>query len=522
MSTTPSDPAQVSPTVLPTGYVQEPPPPLGTARRTNPLTVGIELATLASSLVFELLTRRLGGEPQGGGPWDPGMATLPLLFLGPRVLRWWFRTYTVTETHLEVDEGVLQRRHRVVPYSRVQQVDLRQHLLAQAFGLAALHIETAGEGGATAVSLSLLSKDDAASVRRFVLDRRDGAPGANRAGDEHPTLTYELARMSVGDLLLAAVTQGPGMLSGLLVLLALPWLLAAATGDEPGLAAAAIGVVLALGVFTTAIRAVGLLLTDLGWTMTHRGDDLHLRAGLINVREQSVPRRRVQRVSVVDNPLRRMFGFTSVVLHTAVPAGTEHGVSPLVEVPLLRRHEVDDFLVRVMGPEWTVPDLQPRGPAAARRAVVRRLLVLLPGAVGPGLVFGGVAWATMVVAAGAVPWGRAAHRAAGHAVRRASCTTGSTWCRSTASSPRAPARRRPSAGCSWPRSTSTSPARRGWARSPVPPASSTWMRPPPPSSAVPCRRDARRLPRLVARGCAAGAALELPRPLARALGPARR
>jgi len=422
VSTTPSDPpAPPAPSALPTGYAQEAPPPLGTARRTSPLTVGIELAALVGSVLFELLTRRLGPETPSS-PFDPGMATIPLLLLGPRVLRWWFRTYTLTDTHMELNEGVLQRRHRVVPYSRVQQVDLRRHLLAQMFGLGALHIETAGEGGASAVSLSLLRMDDAASVRRFVLDRRDHTSGAGASidgdggGERAPVLTYELARMSVSDLLLSALTQGPGMLTTLLLAAAFPWLLGAAVSEEPTLAGAVVAVGLGLGLVATVVHAVGRLLGDWGWVLTHRGDDLHLRAGSFSVREQSVPRRRVQRVTIVDNPLRRMFGFTSVVLHTAVPAGTQQGVSPLVEVPLLRRGQVDDFLVRVMGPDWTVPALEPRRPAAARRSVMRRLLLLLPGAVGPGLVFGGVAWVTVVVALGAVPWGRAAHRRAGHAV----------------------------------------------------------------------------------------------------------
>jgi uncharacterized membrane protein YdbT with pleckstrin-like domain len=150
--------------------------------------------------------------------------------------------------------------------------------------------------------------------------------------------------------------------------------------------------------------------------MTSRGDDLHVRAGLIDVREQAVPRRRIQQVTLVDNPLRRALGLTSLVLHTAVPAASQDGVSPVVQVPLLRQADVPAFLVRVMGDGWAVPELERRGPAAARRAVVRRLLLLLPGSIGPGLRFGGLSWAAVALALLAVPWGRAAQRRAGHAV----------------------------------------------------------------------------------------------------------
>ena len=413
-----------APVGLPTGYLLEAPPPLGEGRRTSPLTVGIELAALVASTLLELFTRWVGQAQPPSSPWDPGLATLPLLFLGPRVLGWWFRTYTLTDTHLELDDGILRRRHRVVPYSRVQQVDLRQNVLAQVFRLAALRVETAGEGGAGAVDLRLLTLDDAAALRRFVLDRRGVRPGdpttgpadGSRPAADAAPLAYELARMSVADLLVSAVTQGPGVLFGGLVVLAGPWLVGAAGQDEPT-AAVALLVTLAIVVFVaTAVRVVVRVIGDWGWTMTSRGDDLQVRAGLLDVREQSVPRRRIQQVTLVDNPLRRVLGLTSVVLHTAVPAEAQHGFSALVHVPLVRQADVPDLLARVVGRDWAIPDLEPRSPAAARRATVRRLLLLLPGSIGPGLVFGGVAWVMVLLAPTAIPWGRAAHRRAGHAV----------------------------------------------------------------------------------------------------------
>ncbi|HEY8547381.1 MAG TPA: PH domain-containing protein [Acidimicrobiales bacterium] len=443
MSTTPSDDpggpggpgglaGRHGPDGLPTGYLLEAPPPLGVARRTSPFTVGIELAALIASTLLELVSRRAGQAEPPSTPLDPGLATLPLLVLGPRVLGWWLRTYRLTDTHLELDDGILRRRHRVVPYSRVQQVDLRQSLLAQIFGLAALRIETAGEGGAGAVSLRLLRLHDAASLRRFVLDRRDhqagrrDAPGADAgeagpagaAGVERPPpLAYELARMTPGDLAVSALTQGPGALVGVLLLVGGPWLVASGGPDAPTSVTTRLAVLLVLAVVVVVLRVAGRLLGEWNWTMTVRGDDLQVRAGLLDVREQSVPRRRIQQVALIDNPLRRALGLTALVLHTAVPAGaTSEGASPLVQVPLLRRADVPGFLRRVMGPEWAVPELTPRPPAAARRAVVRRLLLLLPGSLGPGLAFGGAAWLTAPLVLAAVPWGRAAHRGAGHAV----------------------------------------------------------------------------------------------------------
>lgn len=56
------------------------------------------------------------------------------------VLAWWFRTYRVGSHELVVDEGILSRHHRVVPYARLQQVDLHQSLVHQLLGLAELRL----------------------------------------------------------------------------------------------------------------------------------------------------------------------------------------------------------------------------------------------------------------------------------------------------------------------------------------------------------------------------------------------
>ncbi len=52
--------------------------------------------------------------------------------------------YRVTADELILDSGVLGRRHRVIPLSRVQNLELRQSTLQQAFSVAELRVDTAG------------------------------------------------------------------------------------------------------------------------------------------------------------------------------------------------------------------------------------------------------------------------------------------------------------------------------------------------------------------------------------------
>jgi len=68
--------------------------------------------------------------------------------------------------------GVLTRRSMVIPYNRVQNVDIIEPLTFRIFGLAQLNIQTAAEGSvsvAGAASLPGVSKQDADMIRDEIL-----------------------------------------------------------------------------------------------------------------------------------------------------------------------------------------------------------------------------------------------------------------------------------------------------------------------------------------------------------------
>lgn len=403
----------------------------GVARRTNPLTVATGIASLAgATVVFGL---QLVLTPGRGQP--PWLLVVFGLFLGVRgisdTLGWFLRTYAVSADRLVIDEGVLTRHHRVVPFERVQQIDVSQDLIGQALGLAAVRIDSAGEGGTT-VHLKLLDKQRAEGLRSFVLERRAAlqalrAAGASTASTATgpvapapPPPEHALLRVGAGRLALS-VLAGPLAIVGIgLVAVGLATAAAiAVTGD--GVAAAAtvatMSLVGAVGLAVLGVSGSVLNLWDL--TVSRVGDDLRLSHGLLQVRTLTLPRRRVQHVTVVDGPLQRALGFASLTLHSAAPpsaaAGNQTNVAGRFWIPYVARDELPATLHRLLGGDWAVPALTPRGPAARRRAVVRRaalgallaLPALLLGAAGGVLILVGVAlgWA----------WGLGAHRRAGWA-----------------------------------------------------------------------------------------------------------
>lgn len=89
------------------------------------------------------------------------------------VYRGW--RYRLGEEALELRHGVLTVHRSIVPYFRVQHVDLEQGPLERALGLARLKVHTASAG--TDASLPGVELAEAEKVRRLVLDRAEVGDG---------------------------------------------------------------------------------------------------------------------------------------------------------------------------------------------------------------------------------------------------------------------------------------------------------------------------------------------------------
>lgn len=345
-----------------------------------------------------------------------------------RVVGWFARTYVIGSEELVIDEGVLRRRRRVVPYGRLQQIDIDQKLVAQVLRLGTMTIETAGSAGGK-VKLGLLDIRLARGIRSYALQRRAEIQGTSVApspsNQPEPVLgTPEvvLLHLDAGRLAIAAVTHH--VVVGAFPALMLAGLAVAAVAVPSNAQTPVVGVLLAgIGISQLVALAVAALtlyqsvIGQYGYTLAEQGDDLHLRFGLFQVRNLTIPRRRVQHITVSDNPLRRAMGLVSLQLHSAAPADREnHGGTPVrFEVPLLPRAELDGFLHALMGGNWQIPTLTPRPGAARRRAIVRRVGILLLLMVVPACSFLPGSLPLLSVALLGVPWGLWAHRRAGYA-----------------------------------------------------------------------------------------------------------
>ena len=447
------------------GSTDETPPEIdGPPRRTSALTLALNLAGVGLALLVflpQLLATNRAPTRSGSQSQSSVFLVIFVAALGFQLLysvgSWFARTYTVGAREIVIDEGILARRRKVLPYARVQQVDINQRFLSQLLNICQLRIDTAGLGGGS-VKLGMLDAKLARGIRSYILRRRAELQGTLRGASPGDASTYStaaarvvpstptgpwavpvagyggpglppgatpaapettLVQLGLGRLALAGITHHL-IVIGIPALAAIGlWFGAMAALADRKLAAGTALVVstligLGIGVFVAVMSVIQYTIGQFGFTLAKQGDDLHLRFGLFQVRNLTIPRRRVQHVTVVDNPFRRALGIVAIHLHSAAPVSGEQGRSSTrFEIPILDRADLDQFLHALMGGDWHVPPLSPRSAQAKRRAVTRRVMLLAVLVAVPALAFRPASLVLVSLALLGIPWGLAAHSRAG-------------------------------------------------------------------------------------------------------------
>jgi membrane protein YdbS with pleckstrin-like domain len=121
---------------------------------------------LIGALVLEAVSRDQGWLPQGVIAGPVLLIALALIIRIP-MRRYSARGYQMNADRLRVVRGVLFRSDTVVPFSRVQHIDVHQGPLERFFGIATLTLHTAGNHNAS-VALPGLGEPLAREMREDI------------------------------------------------------------------------------------------------------------------------------------------------------------------------------------------------------------------------------------------------------------------------------------------------------------------------------------------------------------------
>ncbi len=336
----------------------------------HPTSVLFEVSAQIRQFIYPVVVALLGGAASGN-LWSAWIA-VPVLVVSLVVnfVRYLTLRYQVRDNELVVTEGLLFRRIRSVPVRRIQNIDYVQNLFHRLFGVAVVKVETAS-GDKPEATLRVIKLEQVQQLRQAVFGtQQSSAPAVGESTELHlssgpdavpqqsPLVSEASSEPLMGNetvagellwsiapkqLLIAGLTSNRGMvLIGIVAgyFFQLDWRgkwsredfrvssqqLRGYMPEQFQALDSTLQVALSVLAVLAVLRIVSVVwyfLRFYGYQLVLHGEDLRISCGLFTKVSATVPRERIQFISVHSPLLMRPFGMVSIRVETAGGAGQE-------------------------------------------------------------------------------------------------------------------------------------------------------------------------------------------------------
>ena len=150
-----------------------------------------ELIRYLPVLLVALIAGSVGGEPW----WVYVLSGLGIVV---GVLRWFTTTYRITETHVQIKRGILNRQLLSVPRDRVRSVDVDATLLHRIFGLSVVKVGTGASHGTDNLEFNAMRGGDVPAFRKELLSHVSAHSIAEIAAEQARELSEDEAAAEAG------------------------------------------------------------------------------------------------------------------------------------------------------------------------------------------------------------------------------------------------------------------------------------------------------------------------------------
>lgn len=375
------------------------------------------------------------GAAQGNRFW----LIVSLFFLVPSIFMSLFRyftlRYSIRDSQLVVSQGLIFRSVRTVPVERIQNIDFVQNVLHRLLGVAEVRVETAGGSGPEA-TLRVLSLEQIEQLRAEIFDLKKSQAIVDRPVDpqtidatiaEVGTLTESvpgvretvtepsntpLLEIPVSWLIRAGIADNRGLLIlGIVASIAFQgdwyekidfkWLQWLRPVEASRFQLVLVGILATLAVLALlrVASAIWYVLRFYDYRLVRRGEDLQVSCGLLTRISATVPRRRIQLISIHRNLLMRWMNLSSIRIETAGNAANASDGSQKLSlsgrwfIPIVPDERVSELMSQLRsGLSWKEDqfDFEPLAPRAVTRKV--RIAVVLSVALSLIVYCAVVAW----------------------------------------------------------------------------------------------------------------------------------
>jgi putative membrane protein len=299
-----------------------------------------------------------------------GIAIIPMGVLLSLLAYWQYRNFTfqLDDHDLIIHKGVIFKERVVISADRIQSIKIVENLVQRVLGLVALKVDTAGSAAAE-LEIPALERKKAMMLKDLLYRKKEEATGAaaaegqveaegSQAGlaqaaaakSQAPVEKRLLVKLSFFDLVVVGLTENH-LKTGFVALAVVFGYLSqyqefieryledyvdeyANELANAGFAFALSGLLL-YALISVAISMGRTFLRFYGLKAQLEPEAVEIETGLLKRQYDRVPVRKVQFVEWSTNPLRRLVGFESAILHPSNPQGAVNR-KQRIEIPALR------------------------------------------------------------------------------------------------------------------------------------------------------------------------------------------
>lgn len=276
--------------------------------------------------------------------WAITFGAIALFVFGRAFLEYFFFTFHVTEGQLIIKKGIFSKKTLVIPFERIQTVQLHQNLLHKIINHCKVAIDTAGSEE-TEVAIQSLSYNKAINLKELLTQEVTSPVTKEEAVEKTIRLSFrDLFKMALSanhletfGLLLAFVIARFEDVKDLFGIDAYDWV--ESQGKQVALTTQMIGImiffVLAFSILISVLRIV-LKFSDLTIHLGEKG--FQLKHGMLSSQQQFIGSKKIQFIQWNANWIRRKIGM--YMFHIKTAGETDLKKKQKINVPITRKEHI--------------------------------------------------------------------------------------------------------------------------------------------------------------------------------------
>lgn len=265
-----------------------------------------------------------------------------IFYLISGFIRWWTFVYWFEENELRVEYGLFIKKKRYIPFDRIQSFNYKESIFHRIFGLVQVMVETAGStDGKPEVVLTAITREEASQIERETKKVNIEQISENEFEDKNQLEAVEVQqdlheiiyKISAKDLFLLATTSNSigVVIAGVAAFISqvsefIPY---ERIFEELSIFIQFGFMLVLMTIFFTFLMAwiVSIIITFINYydfTVVQENDRIVITRGLLEKKRITIPKNRVQGIKIVENPIRQMVKYATVVVESASGGFGEH------------------------------------------------------------------------------------------------------------------------------------------------------------------------------------------------------